>query len=190
MDQKVAYALASILTGPRLESWLSWRRRDRFVPFDETLFRRLKPLIAKEEEDRAKLSVEESRHWRTSLFVNVAHETAFTELRRDLDARGLNCYVLDGARISDFSSFEEEGFRAGIFDEADWGLRPLDLIVPHRSAIIWRNANRLLEADPVALIEAIHSILPNTESPSPRQIEVFLLGDGPLLAGRFLNIAG
>ena len=189
LDQRVAYALAGVLKAPRVEIWLSWRRRDRFVLFDENLIRRLMPLIAKEEEQRAHVDVEQSRYWRASLFVKVAHESAFAELSRELDARGLVCYVLEGARISDFSSFEEEGFRAGIFNRDDWAeQRPLAVIVPHKSAIIWRNANRLLEADPVALIEAIHSILPDRGRPSSRQLEVFLLGDGPLLTGRFLSI--
>jgi hypothetical protein len=199
LDRRSAHALARLLRQWRVrehaelrsfEISLTWRRRDHSAVFDKQLFDRLEPLIVKEGEQRANVSLEQSRLWRAKRFVHVAHESAFSDLSRDLDARGLTCFVLDGSRIADFSSFEEEGFSAGIFDPDDWGHQPLDLIVPHRSAIIWRRANRLLEADPVALVEAVHSILSNRRSPGSGQVEVFLLGGGSLLTGHLLTVPG
>jgi hypothetical protein len=163
----------------RSPSLFHWRGRERSVVFDARSLRWLQRVVRKQLEEEMyspdaieeQVNVGEIAGVRGRL-VRVARQSALPELRAALEGLGFTCYEVDGSRIVDRRSFEDETARAGIFDEWEFLLRD-------RSAILWLAADQLFELNPIALLEAVHGLL--SEWTEREQIELFLLGEGRLV---------
>ena len=158
---------------------LNRRGRERSVVFDARSLRWLQRVVRKQlekemyspDEIEEQVNVGEIAGVRGRL-VRVARQSALPELRAALEELGFTCYEVDGSRIVDRRSFEDETARAGIFDEWEFLLRDW-------RAILWLAADQLFELNPIALLEAVHGLL--SEWTEREQIELFLLGEGRLV---------
>src|SRR5262249_12470758 len=106
--------------------------------------------------------------------LHAAAKSDLAGLRAGLDGLGFACYQLDGSRIVDRISFQEETVRAGILD--DWLARSA---LPDRSAILWVHAARFPALAPAAFVEAVHALLEGDRY--CLDFAVFLVGQGPLV---------